>query len=213
MPKVSEEHKAERRAQILDGALRAFSRHGYEGATVALLEEEIGLSRGAIFNYFPNKESIFVALAVESNTRLTEIWLTEGFPALLDAITHEDADWLGVQLEAARRFRGDEAFRKAISEAEDKLMREKDVRLERLRAQGYRDDVGIETIAVFLSLIANGMALRRTLGDPMPDLEDVAKLVEGGVGPRSARKKDESWQKSAPRTRRTRQSPRRSSAA
>jgi TetR/AcrR family transcriptional regulator, transcriptional repressor of aconitase len=213
MPKVSEEHKAERRAQILDGARRAFSRHGYEGATVALLEDEIGLSRGAIFNYFPNKESIFVALAVESNTRLTEIWLTEGFPALLDAITHEDADWLGVQLEAARRFRGDEAFRKAISEAEDKLMREKDVRLERLRAQGYRDDVGIETVAVFLSLIANGMALRRTLGDPMPDLDDVAKLVEGGVGPRSARKKDESWQKSAPRTRRTRQSPRRSSAA
>jgi TetR/AcrR family transcriptional regulator, transcriptional repressor of aconitase len=205
MPKVSEEHKAERRAQILDGALRAFSRHGYEGATVALLEEEIGLSRGAIFNYFPNKESIFVALAVASNMRLTEIWLTEGFPALLDAITHEDADWLGVQLEAARRFRGDEAFRKAISEAEDKLMREKDVRLERLRAQGYRDDVSIETIAVFLSLIANGMALRRTLGDPMPDLGDVAKLVEGGVGPRQMRPRGTA------RARRTRQPPRRSS--
>jgi hypothetical protein len=63
-------------------------------------------------------------------------------------------------------------------------MREKDVRLERLRAQGYRDDVEIETVAVFLSLIANGMALRRTLGDPMPDLDDVAKLVEGGVGRR-----------------------------
>ena len=213
MPKVSDEHKAERRRQILDGARRTFSEHGYEGATVALLEDEIGLSRGAIFNYFPNKESIFVALAVESNMRLTEIWLTEGFPALLDAITHEDADWLGVQLEAARRFRGDEKFRKAISEAEDKLMREKDVRLERLRAQGYRDDVGIETVAIFLSLIANGMALRRTLGDPMPDLAEVAKLVEGGVGRRRTRKKDDSWPKNAPRTRRTRQSPRRSSAA
>jgi TetR/AcrR family transcriptional regulator, transcriptional repressor of aconitase len=212
MPKVSEEHKAERRRQILDGALRAFSRHGYEGATVALLEEEIGLSRGAIFNYFPNKEAIFVELAVESNTRLTEIWLTEGFPALLEAITHEDADWLGVQLEGARRFRSDESFRRAVSDAEDKLMQEKDVRLERLRAQGYRDDVGIEPVAIFLSLIANGLALRRTLGDPMPDLDDIRKLVEGGVAPRSARKKDESW-KSDPRTRRTRQSRRRSSAA
>ena len=213
MPKVSDEHKAERRSQILDGARRAFSRHGYEGATVARLEEEIGLSRGAIFNYFPNKESIFVELAVESNTRLTEIWLTEGYPALLDAITHEDPDWLGVQLEAARRFRSDEPFRKAVSEAEDKLMKEKDVRLERLRAQGYRDDVGIEAVAVFLSLIANGMALRRTLGDPMPELEDIAKLVEGGVGRRRTRKNDESWPKGTPRTRRTRQSPRRSSAA
>jgi TetR/AcrR family transcriptional regulator, transcriptional repressor of aconitase len=213
MPKVSDEHKAGRRRQILDGARRVFSRHGYEGATVALLEEEIGLSRGAIFNYFPNKEAIFVELAVESNTRLTEIWLTEGYRALLEAITHEDPDWLGVQLEAARRFGSDEAFRKAVSEAENQLMQEKDVRLERLRAQGYRSDVDIETIAVFLSLVANGMALRRTLGDPMPDLDALAKLVDGGVARRRTRKKDDSWPKSAPRTRRTQQSPRRSSAA
>jgi TetR/AcrR family transcriptional regulator, transcriptional repressor of aconitase len=213
MPKVTEEHKAGRRRQILDGALRVFSRQGYEGATVALLEQEIGLSRGAIFNYFPNKEAIFVALAVESNMRLTEIWLTEGYRALLEAITHEDPDWLGVQLEAARRFRSDEAFRKEVSEAEDQLMQEKDVRLERLRAQGYRPDVDIHTIAVFLSLVANGMALRRTLGDPMPDLDALAKLVDGGVARRRTRKKDDSWPKSAPRTRRTPQSPRRSSAA
>ncbi|HET9673825.1 MAG TPA: TetR/AcrR family transcriptional regulator [Gaiellaceae bacterium] len=213
MPKVSDEHKAGRRRQILDGARRVFSRHGYEGATVALLEEEIGLSRGAVFNYFPNKEAIFVELAVESNTRLTEIWLTEGYRALLGAITHEDPDWLGVQLEAARRFGSDEAFRKAVSEAEDQLMQEKDVRLERLRAQGYRSDVDIETIAVFLSLVANGMALRRTLGDPMPDLDALAELVDRGVARRRTRKKDDSWPKSAPRTRRTPQSPRRSSAA
>jgi TetR/AcrR family transcriptional regulator, transcriptional repressor of aconitase len=213
MPKVSDEHKAGRRRQILDGARRVFSRHGYEGATVALLEDEIGLSRGAIFNYFPNKEAIFVELAVESNTRLTEIWLSEGYRALLEAITHEDPDWLGVQLEAARRFGSDEAFRKAVSEAENQLMQEKDVRLERLRAQGYRSDVDIETIAVFLSLVANGMALRRTLGDPMPDLDALAKLVDGGVARRRTRKKDDSWPKSAPRTRRTQQSPRRSSAA
>jgi TetR/AcrR family transcriptional regulator, transcriptional repressor of aconitase len=43
MPKVSEEHLQARREEILDGARRTFARHGYEGATVALLEEEIGL--------------------------------------------------------------------------------------------------------------------------------------------------------------------------
>ena len=49
--------------QILDGARRAFAEHGYEGATVAGLEREIGLSRGAIFSYFPTKLDLFVALA------------------------------------------------------------------------------------------------------------------------------------------------------
>ena len=47
-------------------ALGAASRvHGYEGATVARLEQEIGLSRGAIFNYFPSKDALFVELAIE----------------------------------------------------------------------------------------------------------------------------------------------------
>ena len=57
MPKISEERKAERRQQILDGARRSFAEHGYEGATVARLEAAIGLSRGAIFNYFASKEA------------------------------------------------------------------------------------------------------------------------------------------------------------
>ena len=69
MPKVSEEHKERRREQILDGARRCFAQHGYEGATVARLEQEIGLSRGAIFNYFPNKDALFVELAIETSRR------------------------------------------------------------------------------------------------------------------------------------------------
>ena len=44
-----------RRRQIVAGARRAFARFGYDGATVDVLEREIGLSRGAIFNYFPTK--------------------------------------------------------------------------------------------------------------------------------------------------------------
>ena len=79
MPKVTEKHKERRRAQILEGAQRAFARHGYEGTTVTILEEVTGLSRGAIFNYFPNKQAIFLELAIESNKRLTEIWLEQGF--------------------------------------------------------------------------------------------------------------------------------------
>jgi hypothetical protein len=56
MPKISEERRVERREQILEGARRCFAEHGYEGATVVKLEEEIGLSRGAIFNYFSSKD-------------------------------------------------------------------------------------------------------------------------------------------------------------
>jgi AcrR family transcriptional regulator len=212
MPKVSAEHKERRRAQILEGAQQAFARHGYEGTTVTILEEVTGLSRGAIFNYFPNKQAIFLELAIESNKRLTEIWLEQGFRALLEEISHEDPDWLGVQLEAARRVHTDPAFEELVANAETELQAHRQDRLDRLAAQGVRDDVPLEATAVFLSLVANGLALRRTMGDPMPDLDALAELVERGVAPRRSRKKTAEWKPPSPRTRPTPRSRRPSSA-
>jgi len=212
MPKVSEAHKEQRRTQILEGAQRAFARYGYEGTTVAILEEVTALSRGAIFNYFPNKQAIFLELAIESNKRLTEIWLEQGFRALLEEISHEDPDWLGVQLEAARRVHTDPAFEQLVADAETELRAHRQDRLERLAAQGVRDDVPLEAAAVFLSLVANGLALRRTMGDPMPDFDVLAELVERGVAPRRSRKKGAEWKTPSPRTRPTPRSRRPSSA-
>ena len=83
MPKVSEEHLEARRDQILEGARRCFAENGYEGATVVKLEEAIGLSRGAIFNYFPSKEDLFIELAVRDSRRMSEIWINEGLEAIV----------------------------------------------------------------------------------------------------------------------------------
>ena len=121
MPKVTAAHKERRREQILDGARRCFAQHGYEGATVARLEQEIGLSRGAIFNYFPSKDALFVELAIEMSRRYTDIWLNEGFRAVLGAIVEADADWLSVQFEATRRVRTDPEFRQLLEEREQEL--------------------------------------------------------------------------------------------
>ena len=183
MPKVSEEHKERRREQILDGARRCFAEYGYQGATVARLEEEIGLSRGAIFNYFPNKAALFVELAVEMSRRVTDIWLNEGMRAVLDAVVHEDPDWLAVQFEATRLVRTDPDFRELVEEREREFEANRPARLERLRRQ-VRDDVPLEASATFLSFVVNGLALRQAMAEPPPDLDAIAKLVAEGVAPR-----------------------------
>jgi AcrR family transcriptional regulator len=183
MPKVSDEHKERRREEILAAAQRCFAEHGYEGATVAGLEAESGLSRGAIFNYFENKEALFIELAIRTSERITEIWFEEGFRAALEAIVHEDPDWLAVQLEATRRVRTDSKFRKQVEAKEAELRAGRGERLANLREQGVRDDVALEQVGIFLSLVANGLALRRTMGDLLPDLDLLVRLVETGVAP------------------------------
>jgi TetR/AcrR family transcriptional regulator, transcriptional repressor of aconitase len=184
MPKVSDEHKQRRRDEIVEGARRCFARHGYEGATVARLEEEIGLSRGAIFNYFPNKQALFVAVAQSLAYRMTEIWLEYGFRALLDAIMAEDTDWLAVQLETVRLIRTDPEFRKHVEEVDAEAAAGRPRRLAKLREHGLREDIPIEAIAIFLTLVANGLALRVTVDEPVPDLDLLAELVETGVSAR-----------------------------
>ena len=183
MPKVSEEHKDARREQILAGAQRAFARHGYEGATVVRLEEETGLSRGAIFSYFENKEALFVALVLRSSDRFVEIWLERGYRALLEAIAHEDPAWLSVQVEAARRVRTDERFREQLRPLDEDVKSRRESRFARLR-EVARDDVPIEVVAAFLGVLANGFAFARVTDDPMPDLDQLMTLIETGVAPR-----------------------------
>ena len=180
---MSEEHKEARREQILAGAQRAFARHGYEGATVARLEEETGLSRGAIFNYYEHKEALFVALVRRSSDRFVEIWLEQGYRALLEAITNEDPEWLSVQIEASRRVRTDERFREQIQRLDDEYKGRRESRYARLGAV-TRDDVPIAVISQFLGMLANGVAFARVTDDPMPDLDQLMTLIETGVAPR-----------------------------
>jgi TetR/AcrR family transcriptional regulator, transcriptional repressor of aconitase len=117
VPKVSPEHVEARRAQILEGARRCFARWGYEGATVPRLEREIGLSHGAIFNYFRSKLDLFVALAVEDHRRFHRLYGELGFAGLARHIAEADPAWLSVYLELHRRLYTDAALAKAWRKA------------------------------------------------------------------------------------------------
>ena len=56
---MSDGRLAARRRQILDGARRCFADYGYDMATVRRLEQTIGVSRGAIFPHFRDKDTLF----------------------------------------------------------------------------------------------------------------------------------------------------------
>ncbi|QKJ18319.1 TetR/AcrR family transcriptional regulator [Microbacterium hominis] len=63
MPKISEARRQQRRAQILDAALRCFRRVGYQRTSMADIIAESGLSAGAIYGYFDSKEELLKAVA------------------------------------------------------------------------------------------------------------------------------------------------------
>jgi len=188
VPRISEEEKVARREHVLAGARRCFGRYGYEGATVIRLEQEIGLSRGAIFNWFPTKEDLFLELAGRDNNRIITTWIEEGLEAALRAVLEEDPEWLGVYLGVAHRLRTDPDFRKrwearAPKEQEAEIM----ARMREDQAAGVlRSDLEPQEIGGFLGVIFDGVALHRAAGYE-PPLEVVLNLVRAALDPGRAR--------------------------
>src|SRR6266705_1035240 len=63
MPKTSAAAKQARRSQILNAAVPCFARKGYYATTIEDLVTETGLSRGALYLYYPSKEAIYLAIS------------------------------------------------------------------------------------------------------------------------------------------------------
>ena len=188
MPKISDERRVERKEEILDGARRCFAANGYEGATVAKLEEEIGLSRGAIFNYFPSKEDLFIELAVRDSARMSEIWINEGLEAVVREVVELDPAWLSVYLELFRRVRNDPEFRGRIESRQKQIAPANRERIEQAQREGeFRDDLGPKDIGMFVNLVLNGLALMRAGGEELPSTELVLGLLRDAIGPDRAR--------------------------
>ena len=191
VPRVSQDQLDARRREILTGARTCFARHGYEGATVRRLEEEIGLSRGAIFHHFRDKDSLFLAVAEDDAATMVATVAEHGLVQVMRDLLHRaDVDgavpdvtgWLGSQLEVSRRLRTDPEFAKRWAARSDAVAAATRERLQRqLEAGVLRADVPIGVLAQFLELAYDGLVLHLATGRPGEDLEPVLNLVEAAV--------------------------------
>lgn len=183
MPRVSQDHLDARRWQILDGARAAFARHGYEGATVRILEEEIGLSRGAIFHHFADKAALFMALAVEDAEDMAQTVQDQGLVQVMrNLVAAPNAGWLGTQLEISRRLRTDAAFRQAWEIRSEAIRSATRARLTRQREAGtLRLDVDIDVLTDYLQLVLNGLVSHLAAGRSVAPLTPVLDMIEASV--------------------------------
>ncbi|GIE85058.1 TetR/AcrR family transcriptional regulator [Actinoplanes regularis] len=189
MPRVSQDQLDARRHEILNAARGCFARFGYEGATVRRLEEATGMSRGAIFHHFRDKESLFLAVAEDDAVNMVETVARNGLVQvmrdLLELAGTSDGDtagWLGTQLEVSHRLRTDPAFAKRWAQRSAAIA---DATRERLQRQGeagvLRQDVPVDVLTQFLELAYDGLVLHLATGRPPGDLARVLDLVEDAV--------------------------------
>ncbi|HEY5793831.1 MAG TPA: TetR/AcrR family transcriptional regulator [Bosea sp. (in: a-proteobacteria)] len=66
MPKISDEKRAARRAQILEAAWSCFQREGLHATTMDDIIRASGLSAGAVYSYYPSKDELILAAVTSS---------------------------------------------------------------------------------------------------------------------------------------------------
>jgi hypothetical protein len=110
--------------------------------------------------------------------------MEQGLDATIRHLTTENPDWMAVYFEVLRLLRRDPELMKEFQQRGGEG-REQEIEawLDRqIATGGFRDDVTRTDITVFVNIVANGVALARSLDLPI-DPDGLITLVRSGIDP------------------------------
>jgi AcrR family transcriptional regulator len=192
MPKISDAKRETRRQQILDAALRCFSRDGFHNTTTADIVRESGVSQGALYLYFATKEDIILALADDRHQNEAIINAlaqreqdpVQGLLSLIELYadgladqTRLDARRVGIQgwAEALRSPRIHESVIEGLNTVRAAIVR----LIERGQHTGQiRPEIDAEALSRVLIALFQGLVLQVVWGEKL-DRDICGRLVHG----------------------------------
>jgi len=190
MARFTDAQKQTRRQQILDAALRCFSRDGFHNTTTADIVRESGVSQGTLYLYFATKEDVIAALADDRHQGEALInALVQGEPDPVDGFSllfelygrsltdphRADVRRVGIQgwAEALRN----PAIHATVTAGASSVRREIVRLIQRGQKAGqFRPDADPEAVARTLIAVFQGLTLQVAWGDE-PDLEPIGRLI------------------------------------
>jgi AcrR family transcriptional regulator len=197
MPRVSAETKQATRARLLAAAADEFGRVGLARANVDAISLAAGYAKGTIYNYFPSKEELFLAVVEEAVAQATAAGSapTEA-PAWerLAATLAGFCAWAGEHDPFARVLvreclMGTPGLYPRVMGAEAPLVGELAAILRQGSARGeLRDDVPAELLALAIAGLTDLALVEHWASDDnRPSLDAIPELVLTLLlGPRSA---------------------------
>lgn len=96
MPRIIKGYREEVKQKIAGAAFRLFIEKGYHGTTMEEIAESLGVTKPALYQYFPGKEDLFAAVAEQARQELKGTLersyagrdIQEGSAALFNALLH-----------------------------------------------------------------------------------------------------------------------------
>jgi AcrR family transcriptional regulator len=186
--RVTSKQKQAHRARLLEAAAAEFAAAGVDGANVNRISLAAGLAKGTIYNYFPSKRELFLAVVAEASaqtaTGVSTVPDDAPITERLQAILESDVDWVRDHEDFARvlvreALAGDPRFQPEILEAAAPFVE----RVAEIIAAGVergevRDDLAVDRLALLFSgLCELVVTLHWGAGGGWPELDEIPALV------------------------------------
>lgn len=84
MPRYSPEHKDATRRRMIEAAGRRFKSDGFDGAGIATLVADAGLTNGAFYGHFDSKDDLIAAVVADQ--LVSQVARIDALPAGLDSV-------------------------------------------------------------------------------------------------------------------------------
>jgi AcrR family transcriptional regulator len=178
---------SETRERLLDAAARVFELKGYDGATVALIAQEAGVTTGAIYAHYGSKAELLAAALKAHGKRATASLFPPGrradAPTVLATLglrlaardPHESALLLEALLAARRDPELADVLATAVAGRESLMT----ALVSRAQNAGELSaDISPEAAARFTLMLGLGSALAADLGLPPVDSAEWSTLIQ-----------------------------------
>ena len=180
-----QESQTRTRELLLEAARAALASRGYGGASVDVIAEAAGFSKGAFYSNFDSKEAIFLELLRQhmagERAELTRVFGESASSVGLDlwlASLNRDADWAVVAVELQLHARRSDAFATEYRALHDAHRAALGSLLERLFASaGRRVPAAPADLAGALMALASGLALERGARTERPASDPSGPLI------------------------------------
>ena len=195
-----EEKKARTRAQLLDAARNVFAERGFAGASLDEVAEEAGLTKGAVYSNFANKEDLVLAVLEDQfNRRMDEALSKVHFEGTIAEQAHVGGSIFMAQFEEDRwadllfldfvtyAARNPEFRNRLAARHRETVTAIADVMVESSATRQWSLPMPADKLALVINALGNGLALEKLIDpDAVPDDlfgDAIALLWANSTGP------------------------------
>ena len=175
-----------KRHSILEVAIECFIQSGFHGTGMAKICQAVGMSPGALYRYFPSKESMIEAIAEQERTEIAPFLAkleqaenkAEGLADLMVAIVRmlaADRSYCQLSVEISAEAARNPAIAQLLSDSDARLMQALVTAVEQGQAKGQIDPQLDATVTAQLLMVMMDGSVGRLSIDNDWDAEAIAQ--------------------------------------